>query len=306
MIFTNPGRVILPPLYRCLAEAYYNFEFRSDDVVLSSYTKSGTVWCKEILWAMTHLDQLHLADHQHIDDRNYFIDKDMLMPFCAGDGRLMTERFSKECPGAKEEEGVAIQLAAAHTGSPRFISSHLPFSLLNPSLLDTCKVVYVARNPKDVCFSCYNFYSNLGNMETNLEGCAELFMKGDLVYGQYWEHLRQAWQRKSHPNLHIMFYEDMKADLISQLTILDSFLGLGINRDDLVRVADHTSFEKMKSREASIPIVRFQTAGGSFFHGGKVGGWSNNATADLDAKIDAWITHNSRDLQDIYFRYAAD
>lgn len=32
--------------------------------------------------------------------------------------------------------------------SPRYIKSHLPFSCLPPPLLDTCRCVYVARNPK--------------------------------------------------------------------------------------------------------------------------------------------------------------
>lgn len=64
----------------------------------------------------------------------------MLLPYCTGDGYIMTERFPRECPGASSEDGVALQLAAVHTGSPRFISSHLPLSHLNPSLLDTCKV----------------------------------------------------------------------------------------------------------------------------------------------------------------------
>lgn len=93
----------------------------------------------------------------------------------------------------------------------------------------------MARNPKDVCFSSYNFYSKLGNMETDLEGCADLFMKGDLLYGNYCDHLRQAWQHRMHQNLHIMFYEDMKADFISQLSKLNSFLSLGLTNDDLVR-----------------------------------------------------------------------
>ncbi|KAK3875577.1 hypothetical protein Pcinc_019569 [Petrolisthes cinctipes] len=56
---------------------------------------------------------------------------------------------------------------------------------------------------------------------------------------------------------------------IDLIGILDSFLGLGINSDDLVRVADHTSFEKMKAREATISILRFQTRG-SFSTAGKL------------------------------------
>ena len=34
--------------------------------------------------------------------------------------------------------------------SSRFIRNHLPFPNLPPNLLDECKVVYVAQNPKDV------------------------------------------------------------------------------------------------------------------------------------------------------------
>ena len=35
------------------------------------------------------------------------------------------------------------------TDKPRVIKSHLTFELLPPNLLDSCKVVYVCRNPKD-------------------------------------------------------------------------------------------------------------------------------------------------------------
>lgn len=39
--------------------------------------------------------------------------------------------------------------------SPRFIKTHLPLSLLPPNLLNTAKVVYVARDPRDVAVSYY-------------------------------------------------------------------------------------------------------------------------------------------------------
>ena len=45
--------------------------------------------------------------------------------------------------------------------SPRVIKTHLPFEFLPPNLLDICKVIYVARNPKDCCVSWVYFSSYL-------------------------------------------------------------------------------------------------------------------------------------------------
>lgn len=49
----------------------------------------------------------------------------------------------------------AIQILAGMP-SPRFVKTHLPMTLLPPKILDTAKVVYVARDPRDVVVSCYH------------------------------------------------------------------------------------------------------------------------------------------------------
>lgn len=41
------------------------------------------------------------------------------------------------------------------TPSPRHFKTHMPFSLLPTNLLDKCKVIYLARNMKDVALSYY-------------------------------------------------------------------------------------------------------------------------------------------------------
>lgn len=50
-------------------------------------------------------------------------------------------------PGYKSAETAA---------SPRFLKSHLPLSLLPPALLDTCKIIYMTRDPRDVAVSYYH------------------------------------------------------------------------------------------------------------------------------------------------------
>lgn len=44
----------------------------------------------------------------------------------------------------------------AEMPSPRFMKSHLPMSLLPTNLMDTAKVIYVARDPRDVAVSCFH------------------------------------------------------------------------------------------------------------------------------------------------------
>lgn len=57
-----------------------------------------------------------------------------------------------------------------------------------------------------------------------------------MIYGPYWLHLKEAWQRRDHPNLHFVFYEDLKADITGELKKLDAFLGTGLSGDQLANV----------------------------------------------------------------------
>lgn len=74
----------------------------------------------------------------------------------------MKERFKAEnSHSARNLELLEIvtqpateQLARA--ASPRFVKTHLPMSLLPPNLLNTGRVVYVARDPRDVAVSFYH------------------------------------------------------------------------------------------------------------------------------------------------------
>ena len=85
----------------------------------------------------------------------------------------------------------ALQIAR-EAPSPRVIKSHLPLEFLPPKLLDTCKVIFVARNPKDVCVSYFHHQVNLWHydMQGTFEDFAKAFLEGSLEYGSYWTMLK--------------------------------------------------------------------------------------------------------------------
>ncbi len=85
-----------------------------------------------------------------------------------------------DVPNAEELYSVFPPLEAIDAlPSPRSIKSHLPFYLLPPDLLETSKVVYVARNPKDVIVSFF-YHHKLMKMQGfvgELENFADYFMQ---------------------------------------------------------------------------------------------------------------------------------
>ena len=115
------------------------------------------------------------------------------------------QKKSLEMRGIKEH---GLELANRMEGR-RLIRSHLPLEFLPPDLLEKCKVVYVARNPKDACVSYYHHNLSLPNhcFTGNFQQFADLFEDGLHAYGSYWHHLLGGWAVRDHPNVKIVWFE---------------------------------------------------------------------------------------------------
>ena len=119
-------------------------------------------------------------------------------PFIELEG-LMLEGMAEELKTMGTEKGFSVDWEvdsvefAANAPSPRVIKTHLPFEFLPPKLLETCKVIYVGRNPRDTCVSFYHHYLTFNDdykFEGSFSDFANLFLEGIVEYGSYWTMLR--------------------------------------------------------------------------------------------------------------------
>ncbi|KAG7156860.1 Sulfotransferase 1C4-like 6, partial [Homarus americanus] len=265
MLRLGPKEMLMHKSYLQYADEHYNFGFRSDDVMVLSFPKSGTTWTSE-------LDFVNPVDPME-------------------DATLEMKKFRQRFPGDLPEDGVKLKVASSEPG-PRHIQSNFMLSCFNPDLLNRCKVIYVARNPMDVCLSFYHFLSNMANGSQRVfmgefEDFVEGFMGDCVAFGPYWPHVKEAWQLRHHPNLHFMFYEDLKTDIMGELRKLNNFLSVDLSDDQLEKIIEATSFSNMKAREESKPVMK--TLQMSFFRQGKTGGFKSFASPQVQARMDAWV-----------------
>ncbi|XP_078508507.1 sulfotransferase 1B1-like [Lissotriton helveticus] len=246
-----------------------NFQARIDDIVIATYPKAGTTWMSEIVDMI-----LHAGDDEQCQ-RDFIYNK---VP--------MLECWAPNVipPGTEILE---------ETPSPRVIKTHLPVSLLPKSFWEKkSKVVYVARNAKDLAVSYYHFdrMNQLHPEPGTWAEYLEKYMAGKVGYGSWYDHVNSWWEkRKDHPILYI-FYEDMKEDPKREIQKVVEFLGKDLEENVLEKIVKKTSFEVMKDN----PLTNYETDSAPFFQTnispfmrkGIAGDWKNHFTVAQNERFE--------------------
>ncbi|TRY67470.1 hypothetical protein TCAL_13577 [Tigriopus californicus] len=290
VIALEPGNVIVPREFLDIAYQIYNFEIRSDDVFVVTFPKSGTTWAQEMIWQITHHCDFE-GGKVNLGARSPFLELPMLIP----DHKLMPM-----VPKEKLLQAKRILELARSMPSPRVIKSHLPICFQPPNLLNRCKVVYLARTPKDCCVSYYHHEQlvPIHGYEGDFKSYASWFKRGQLLYGDYWFHLSEAVSRQGHPNLKIIWYEQMKKDLPGVLQETCTWLEQPLSDWSLKELVQHLSFDRFKSNSAvNNAALTNPKTGQCFIRRGKIGDWKNHFDTETSLEWDDWIQEKKREFK---------
>ncbi|XP_045029307.1 sulfotransferase 1E1 isoform X1 [Daphnia magna] len=281
----EPGGFVLTEEFGRHAHELVNFKPRKDDVWVVTFPKCGTTWTQEMVWMLLNDCNAELAKTTPLTIRAPFLESS-----CVDGAENAPPGLADLMPSLDVIDKMA---------SPRVIKSHLPFYLLPPNLLDTCKVVYVARNPKDVMVSYYHHHKlmKMPSYSGDFETFVNYFMNDHLEFLPYFPHILDAWAKRTHPNLLFLFYEDMKkVNLRGQVEKVAQFLDKSPSEAKMALLLEHLKFDNLSKNDS----VNFKTAkdlgymndDGTFIRKGKTGDWKNHLSPELNRRVEAWIEAN--------------
>src|SRR3569832_157336 len=229
-----------------------DFKFRDDDIVISTYAKSGTTWMQQIISQMLFNGETDL------------------------DTQGMSPWIDFRVP-PKEIKLAAVE-AQTHR---RFVKTHLPVEALVYS--PKAKYLYIGRDGRDVLWSLYNHHARANqlwydvlNLTPGLVGDPIERPDQDInryfrtwldengkPFWPYWENIRTWWAARTLPNVKLVHFADLKADMEGQMRSIADFLGCEIDAAQWPAILTHCSFEWMKAN-----AERMSPLGGAIFEGG--------------------------------------
>ncbi len=221
-----------------------DFPFRSGDIVISTRSKSGTTWM-QMICALLVFQTPDLPAPLH-----------ELSPWL--DWRIVAR------------DQVFGQLAAQP--HRRFIKTHTPLDGL--PIDPRATYIVVARHPLDMAVSLYHHRTNLDrelvrqligdrsgptSSSARPAGDAHQWVLGwidwhgrpdqdlDSLPGVMW-HTREAWARRDEPNVVLVHYDDLGADLEGQMRRLARRLDIDVAEGRWPELVHAARFEQMRDR----------------------------------------------------------
>ncbi len=255
------------------------FQFRNDDIVISTYAKSGTTWMQQIVAQMIF----------------------------RGDPDLEVAQMSPWLDLRVPPKEVKLPIVEAQTHR-RFIKTHLPVDALVFS--PKAKYIYIGRDGRDVVWSFYNHHSNAnaswyaalndtpGRVGPPIEPppsdireyWREWMDRDGYPWWPFWENVRSWWEIRALPNVMLVHFESLRRDMPGEMRRLAAFLEIPIDESRWDQILEYCSFDWMKKNATkSVPLGgAFWDAGAQvFINKGVNGRWRDTLSPAESAEYEA-------------------
>jgi aryl sulfotransferase len=260
------------------------FDFRDGDAIVATWSKSGTTWTQQIVW------QLFNGAPEGV--------------------------FSMEtCPMVEFRpfEFGALLSALAAQQTRRCLKTHLPVDGLVFS--PKARYLYVGRDARDVIWSAHNHQTGfsdagLGLLNAEKGDWPPVTRPTDDVRGYYlhwlehddlpgfpfhgvsfWDHVQGWWNIRALPNVLLVHFNNLKADLKGEIERIARFLEVEVDDAQWPAILEHCSFSYMQSQGAGGLDVMFKGGAKTFFNKGANGRWRDVLSTEEVARCDDVAAH---------------
>jgi aryl sulfotransferase len=254
------------------------FAFRDDDVIVATYGKAGTTWTQQIVGQLIFQGDPDVA----ISQISPWWDMRIIPPEVRDMVRAQTHR--------------------------RVLKTHLPADALVMS--PKAKYIYVARDGRDVIWSMHNHHSgfkpetyDMFNLHPGLVGdplppadpdVRRYFLtwleNDGAPFWPFWQNTASWWALRHQPNVRLVHFNHLKADLAGEMRKIADFLEIEIPASKWPAVVEHCTFGYMKAHaELYAPLGGMPWEGGAetFVHKGTNGRWRDVLTPADSAAYEA-------------------
>ncbi|KAJ4246342.1 hypothetical protein NW762_013693 [Fusarium torreyae] len=212
-------------------------KLRPDDIIIATYAKSGTTWTQQIVSQLIHKG-------------NPTVPAGALSPWV--DLRIIPKP-------------VMLGMIEDQTHR-RFMKTHLPLDAMvwDPKV----KYIFIGRDGRDMIWSLhhhfyhatpefYAFFQNTGYEGPMPErpGDDPRDMIIDLIEDDnrlslawpFWSHIRSWWEARDQPNMLLLHFNDLKADLEGEMRRIAKFLEIpDMPEENFKAAVEHSTFDWMK------------------------------------------------------------